>query len=244
MIRQTLATSDHWFPRLVRSGRRAMNDLSLPAPRVLTVPLRAVIVGVRSVYYFTVRVFVCEPFFKSYCTKYGRNLHTGVYLHWVQGRGELVIGDDVTVDGRCSFHFGSRGATRPKLMIGSNTTIGHGSIFTVSKGITIGERCLIAGCVIILDSPGHPSDPAAREAGAPVPEEELRPVVIEDNVWLGYQSVIMPGVTIGRNSIVAFGSVVTSDVPPNTLAMGNPARKFPLPQKEALPPAEAGSGSR
>jgi len=45
--------------------------------------------------------------------------------------------------------------------------------------------------------------------------------------------VIMPGVTIGKNSVVAFGSVVTSDVPPNTLALGNPARKFPLPQKEA-----------
>ena len=228
---------------MVRSGRRAMNELSLPAPRVLTVPFRAAIVGVRSVYYFVVRVFVCEPFFKSYCTKYGRNLHTGVYLHWVQGRGELILGDNVTVDGRCSFHFGSRGAAPPTLTIGSNTSIGHGSIFTVSKAISIGERCLIAGGVIILDSSGHPSDPAAREAGASVPEDEVRPVVIEDNVWLGYQSVIMPGVTIGRNSVVAFGSVVTSDVPPNTLAMGNPARKFPLPQKEALPSAESGSGS-
>jgi maltose O-acetyltransferase len=73
----------------------------------------------------------------------------------------------------------------------------------------------------------------ARQAGAPVADDEVRPVVIEDNVWLGYQSVIMPGVTIGKNSVVAFGSVVTSDVPPNTLALGNPARKFPLPQKEA-----------
>ena len=218
-----------------------MNDFSLPAPRAVAVPLRGVIVAVRSVYYFVVRVFVCEPFFKSYCTAYGRNLHTGVYLHWVQGRGELIIGDNVTVDGKCSFHFGSRGSVRPKLTIGANTSIGHGSIFTVSKGISIGERCLIAGCVIILDSPGHPTDAAARAAGAAVPDDEVRPVVIEDNVWLGYQSVIMPGVTIGKNSVVAFGSVVTSDVPANTLAMGNPARKFPLPQREALPPGDGGS---
>jgi len=210
-----------------------MNDFCVPAPRALAVPLRGIIVAARSAYYFVVRVFVCEPFFKSYCTQYGRNLHTGVYLHWVQGRGELVIGDNVTVDGKCSFHFGSRRSPPPKLTIGSNTSIGHGSIFAVSQGISVGEGCLIAGCVCILDSPGHPIDPAAREAGAPVPDDEVRPVVIEDNVWLGYQSVIMPGVTIGKNSVVAFASVVTSDVPPNTLAMGNPARKFPLPQKEA-----------
>ena len=108
-----------------------------------------------------------------------------------------------------------------------------GSIFAVSKGVSIGQKCLIAGCVCILDSPGHPLDPAAREAGAPVSDDEVKPVVIEDNVWIGYESVIMPGVTIGRNSVVAFGSVVTSDVPPNTMALGNPARKFPLPQKES-----------
>ncbi len=233
MIYKTLATSDHWFPRMLRSLRRGVTNFSLPAPWVLTVPLVAIILAVRSVYYFVARVFVCEPFFKSYCTKYGRNLHTGVFLHWIQGRGELIIGDDVTIDGKCSFHFGARGAARPRLTIGSNTTIGHGSIFAVSKGIFIGQKCLIAGCVCILDSPGHPLDPEAREAGAPVSDDDVKPVVIGDNVWIGYESVIMPGVTIGRNSVVAFGSVVTSDVPPNTLALGNPARKFPLPQKQA-----------
>jgi acetyltransferase-like isoleucine patch superfamily enzyme len=145
----------------------------------------------------------------------------------------LIIGDDVTIDGKCSFHFGARHAARPKLTIGSNTTIGHGTIFAVNKQISIGQGCLIAGCVCILDAPGHPIDPVARQARAPVADDEVRPVVIEDNVWLGYESVIMPGVTIGKNSVVAFGSVVTSDVPPNTLALGNPARKFPLPQKVA-----------
>jgi len=233
MIRKTLATSDHWFPRMVRSVRRGVNNFSLPAPRILAMPLVWVVVAIRSVYYFLARVFVCEPFFKAYCTSYGRNLHTGVFLHWVQGRGELIIGDDVTIDGKCSFHFGARHAARPKLTIGSNTMIGHGTIFAVSKQISIGQGCLIAGCVCILDAPGHPIDPVARQAGAPITDDEVRPVVIEDNVWLGYQSVIMPGVTIGKNSVVAFGSVVTSDVPPNTLALGNPARKFPLPQKEA-----------
>jgi len=232
MIYKTLATSDHWFPRTLRSGRRAVQNFSLPAPRVLSIPLRSLILAVRSLYYFVARVFVCEPFFKSYCAAYGQNVHTGVFLHWIQGRGELMVGDDVTIDGKCNFHFGARRAVRPTLTIGSNTTIGHGCIFAINKQIAIGQRCLIAGCVSIFDSPGHPTDPTARQAGAPVPDEEVRPVVIEDNVWIGYGAVIMPGVTIGQNSVVAVGSVVTSDVPPNTHAIGNPARKFPLLRKE------------
>ena len=80
----------------------------------------------------------------------------------------------------------------------------------------------------MFDSPGHTTDPVERAAGVPVPDEEVRPVVVEDNVWVGYGSVIMPGVTIGKNSVVAVGSVVTSDIPPNTMVLGNPARKFPL----------------
>lgn len=232
MIYKTLATSDHWFPRMLRSLRRGVQNFSLPAPRVLTVPLVGIILGVRSVYYFVARVFVCEPFFKSYCAAYGRNLHTGVFLHWIQGRGELIVGDDVTIDGKCSFHFGARRAVRPKLTIGSNTTIGHGSIFAVNKQISIGRGCLIAGCVSIFDAPGHPMDPVARQAGAAVADDEVRPVVIEDNVWIGYGSVIAPGVTIGRNSVVAIGSVVTTEVPANTMVLGNPARKFPLLLKE------------
>lgn len=232
MIYKTLATSDHWFPRMLRSIRRGVNNFNVPAPRILSMPLVGIIVAVRSVYYFVARVFVCEPFFKAYCTRYGRNVHTGVFLHWIQGRGELIVGDDVTVDGKCSFHFGARRAARPKLTIDSNTTIGAGCIFAVNKQISIGRGCLIAGCVSIFDSPGHPMDPAARQTGEPVPDDQVRPVVIEDNVWIGYGSVVMPGVTIGKNSVVAVGTVVTTDVPPNTLALGNPARKFPLLQKE------------
>jgi acetyltransferase-like isoleucine patch superfamily enzyme len=232
MIRKTLATSDHWFPRMVRSVRQAVNSFSVPAPRILTMPLVGIVIAIRSAYYFLARVFVCEPFFKAYCTSYGKNLHTGVFLHWVQGRGRLIIGDDVTVDGKCNFHFGARRSVPPTLTIGSNTSIGHGCTFAVNKQVTIGRGCLIAGFVSMFDSPGHSTDPAERAAGVPVTDEEVRPVVVEDNVWVGYGSVIMPGVTIGKNSVVAVGSVVTSDIPPNTMALGNPARKFPLAQKD------------
>jgi len=63
-------------------------------------------------------------------------------------------------------------------------------------------------------------------AGAAPTDDEVRPVVIEDNVWIGTSAIIMPGVTIGQGSIVAAGAVVTMDVPPNTMFAGNPARQF------------------
>jgi virginiamycin A acetyltransferase len=52
----------------------------------------------------------------------------------------------------------------------------------------------------------------------------LKEVVIEDDVWLGYNVTVLPGVTIGQGSVIGAGSVVTSDIPPYTVAVGNPAK--------------------
>ena len=65
------------------------------------------------------------------------------------------------------------------------------------------------------DSDWHPGDP---RSGDP------RPIVIEDNVWLGAGSTVMKGVTIGRNSVIGAGSVVTKDIPADVIAAGNPCR--------------------
>ena len=225
MLYQTLALSGHWFPRLLRWCRRAVRNLSVPAPHALTLPPVTAFLLARSVYYFIARVFFCEPFFKAYCTKYGINVHTGVFLHWVQGRGELILGNNVTIDGKCSFLFAARYSERPSLVIGDNTGIGHGCSFTVGDRITIGRSCRIADGVRIFDAPGHPLDPSARLAGSPATNDEVRPVVIEDNVWIGSSAIIMPGVTISYGSVVAAGSVVMATVPSNVLVVGNPARQ-------------------
>ncbi len=69
---------------------------------------------------------------------------------------------------------------------------------------------------------GHPLDPLVRKSG----KEFGKPVTIGDNVWIGGRAVINPGVTIGDNAVIASGSVVTKDVPANTVVGGNPARKL------------------
>jgi acetyltransferase-like isoleucine patch superfamily enzyme len=190
---------------------------------------------VRSIHYFGLRVLVCEPLFKAYCRSYGRGVRTGVYLHWVQGKGDLILGNDVLVDGKSSFTFAARFVPRPTLRIGDGSAIGHNCRFTVGKQITIGRHCHVSSDVWMFDSSGHPADPEARLAGLPPSAEEVQPIVIEDNVWIGSRSIIFPGVTIGHGSLVAAGSVVTGDVPPNTLVAGNPARKVRSLQARAVP---------
>ncbi len=227
MIRRTLALSDHWLPRLLRNCRRALLNFGLPPiPRFLTAPLLALFLTIRSIYKFVIRVFICEPFFKAYCVKYGRGVHTGSHLHWVLGRGQLIVGHDVRIDGKCTFSFAARFSDEPTLIIGDHTGISHACHFTVGKKITIGQHCRIASNVWIFDSPGHSANPVARLAGLPPTDDEVVPVVIEDNVWIGRGAIIMKGVTIGQGSIVVAGSVVMTNVPPNTLVAGNPARQL------------------
>jgi acetyltransferase-like isoleucine patch superfamily enzyme len=222
---RTLALSDHWLPKALRRGRRAVANFSVPAPRFIVAPIHAALFISSNAWYFFYRVLVCEPLFKFHCASYGKNLHTGPFLHWVHGKGRLVIGDNVTIDGKCDFSFAVRYAEHATLAIGDHTGISHGCLFTVAKRIQIGCHCRIANRVHMFDSPGHPTDPDRRRAGLPADPEDVRPITIGDNVWIGTGAVIFPGVTVGDNSVIGVGAVVMNDVPANTVVMGNPARR-------------------
>jgi acetyltransferase-like isoleucine patch superfamily enzyme len=221
-----LAISNHPAARGIRAIYRFLRSFSLPAPRWIFGPILTVFLLLREIYYFCVRVFICEPFFKAYCTKYGRNLHTGVFIHWFQGRGQLIIGDNVLIDGKCSFHFAVRYTEHPTLRIGNNVGIGNDCAFTVGREITIGNDVMISTNVEMFDSPGHPTDPVLRLAGAPALPEDVKPIRIEDNVWIGSGATIYPGVTVGEGSIVAWGAIVMSNVPPYVIVAGSPARQI------------------
>lgn len=223
-LRRYVATSDRLPAVFARKLYSAIRNFSVPAPRILVVPALRIFLLIRDVYYFVWRVFVCEPLFKAYCTKYGRNLHTDVFIHWVEGKGEIIVGDNVTFDGKSGFSFAARYSKLPTLSIGDNTLIGHGCGFTVGSSISIGRDCLFASGIRVLDTPGHPTDPERRLAGLPAPDAAVRPVVIGDNVWIGGYATILPGVTIGSGSVIGTGSVVTKSVPENSLVAGNPAR--------------------
>lgn len=85
--------------------------------------------------------------------------------------------------------------------------------------VYIGEHVMIAPNVTITPT-GHPVDPDLRKPGT----QFSIPVKIGNNVWIGSNAVILPGVTIGYNSVIGAGSVVTHDIPENVIAVGNPCR--------------------
>lgn len=108
---------------------------------------------------------------------------------------------------------------------GRNTRIGTGSFInfgvTILDGgpVTIGERVLIGpNCQIITVT--HPVDDIAARAAA---QEIAQPVTIGDDAWLGAGVIVLPGVSIGAGAVIGAGSIVTRDIPPRTVAMGQPA---------------------
>jgi carbonic anhydrase/acetyltransferase-like protein (isoleucine patch superfamily) len=230
--RRFFAVSNHWFARSARKTRKVLRQFTLPAPRWIVRPILLVLVSIRAVYYWLLQTLICEPWFKAYCESYGKNVHTGPYLHWIQGNGAIVLGDNVLVDGKCSIAFAARFAERPRLTIGHNTRISHGCSFVIGKAITIGSYCMIPSGTQMFDSNGHSVDAKRRLRGEPPSEQEVRPIVIHDNVWIGKNSIIGPGVTVGEGAVISSGSVVLSDVAAYTVVGGNPAGKIGVVRAE------------
>ncbi|MBK8089891.1 MAG: acyltransferase [Chitinophagaceae bacterium] len=151
------------------------------------------------------------------------------------GTSKIVFGDRIVLDSgvktsnvplvmRCKFVCGTTGVFE----IGDNTIL-NGVGMTAYKKIKIGKNCLISSGTFISDTDFHPIDPMLRQKvsmGYPTDFNQVKKaeVIIGDNVWVGWGSIILKGVTIGDNSIIASGSVVTSNIPPNVIVGGNPAK--------------------
>jgi acetyltransferase-like isoleucine patch superfamily enzyme len=114
-------------------------------------------------------------------------------------------------------------------------TLMNGSRVICDRQITVGDHCLVSWNTVLMDTYRAPVSPglrqmllrqmASRPSAEPIePAEQARPIVIGNGVWIGFDSVVLPGVTIGDGAIVGARSVVTSDVPCYAIVAGNPAR--------------------
>ncbi|QKD13837.1 acyltransferase [Mesorhizobium sp. NZP2077] len=133
----------------------------------------------------------------------------------IAGKGGIEIGSRVSFRGfgsRSWFHVSGKG----KLAIGSRSFINSGVMIDAALRVSIGKNCLIGDCVVIQDSNYHEID-----EGSGV---KTKAVLIGDNVWIGRNSIILPGVELGDHSVIGAGSVVTKSVPARSLVAGNPAR--------------------
>lgn len=149
-----------------------------------------------------------------------KGIYAGRCLRVSKQLGRIELGDGVKFGHHIGI--GVKGLTLDNpaiLRIGAHTIIGDRSHINCQSFITIGEHCAISWDVEILDSDMHT---IVTEDGHKLPL--TAPVIIEDRVWIGTRALILKGVTIGHDSIVAAGAVVTSPIPSHSICAGNPAK--------------------
>lgn len=134
--------------------------------------------------------------------------------------GSMGVNVHIDIDFHCEFG--------TNIHVGNNVIINMNCTFVDDNRIDIGNRVLIASDVKMYTAT-HSTDPSVRNYSTnPNPaywcQTYAKPIRIEDEVWIGGGAVILPGVTMGKGSVVGAGAVVTKDIPPYSVAVGNPVR--------------------
>jgi len=170
----------------------------------------------------------CRLFFRFLGVKIGSNsTFYGIPRIYFYSGSKIIFGNNVRIrTSRMSNLIGlnrrSIIATHSKdaeIIIGDNC--GFSAIVIGAKeSIRIGNDVMAGANVLITDFDWHALNPEERKHGEP----ESKPIVIEDNVFIGYSSTILKGVCIGMNSVIGANSVVTKDIPANVIAAGNPCK--------------------
>jgi len=134
----------------------------------------------------------------------------------ISGQGKIILGSDTIFDGKPTLFTHSQ---RAVLRIGNNTFV-NGTRFGCALKIVIGRNCILADARV-MDTDFHSLSKNRLNPGAMVMTQQVN---IDDNVWLGAGSAVLKGVHIAQDSVIAFGAIVTKDVPPGRLFAGNPAK--------------------
>lgn len=167
-------------------------------------------------------------FFKAKGAKIGKNFNVLGSVSIV-GPGKISVGDDFCMTNGCeinpissnlngAFYTDSPDAT---ITIGNNVGMSSTRMW-IHDSLTIGNNVKFGGGVLLIDTDCHPLDYTIRRTSN---EGTISsPIIIEDDVWVGAQSIILKGVTIGARSIIGAGSVVTKNIPADCIAAGNPCK--------------------
>jgi acetyltransferase-like isoleucine patch superfamily enzyme len=134
----------------------------------------------------------------------------------VKNHGRITIGERLLLYGttvRGELVTGPGGI----LEIGNRVFINYGVSISAHSHVKIGNRCQIGNYSLIMDNDYH-------QAGDKTMLGRSKPILLEDDVWLGARVIVLKGVTIGQGAVIGAGSVVTRDIPPRSVAVGQPAR--------------------
>ena len=168
------------------------------------------------------RSVVATPVFLAQCAVYGDNISVD-RIPYINGTPRIELGSNIRVSGLLSIAASSKGT--PTLIIGDGVFIGHGTAFARATRISVGKFASIAGGCYIADTEGHSHyNPQRPIWEVPAGDSDVSPVTIEEGVQISRNVMILKGVTIGARSVIGAGSIVRSDIPPDSIVMGNPAR--------------------
>jgi acetyltransferase-like isoleucine patch superfamily enzyme len=209
----------------LRSFIKAVLTSNFPLPRFLYPVVRLIfdLQGqIAEFFRWAFSYFIREPLFRARCASVGKRFRL-FRLPYVMSHAEIRIGDDVNFFGKVDIMSG-RIFDNPRLIIQNRVDIGHNVGFVVNKEIVIEDDVNVASGVRFMDSDAHPKDTQDRIADLPPKPEEIKPVRICKNAWIGQNVFILKGVTVGEGAIIGVNSVVITDIPPYSVAIGNPAR--------------------
>ena len=168
---------------------------------------------------------------------YGRNMCV-IGKTYLNIMGKMTIGDNFMMTGGAAINPISSNQkaafyVEPNATVNIGNNVGmSGTRMWIAKGLTIGDNVHIGAGVLLIDTDCHQMDFRMRRLGAEKefsPDElassiSSAPITIEEDAWIGAQSIILKGVTIGARSIIGAGSVVTKSIPADCVAVGNPAK--------------------
>jgi acetyltransferase-like isoleucine patch superfamily enzyme len=229
----TLAAGDHAF-----ANGHAYDRVSTPEEARASIAGRTAIVTDADI---EVLAAVWRQFDEAASVGPNVKLGLGARMINLAGRERAVLEGDCVVRGCLRLE------PRAHLRIGAFVYVGDGVIVSAQDRVEIGEATMLAHGVMVFDNDSHPINPHAREIqfrhmvgvrdrSTPI-VVKAAPVIIGRRCWIGMNAMVMKGVTIGDDTIVAAGSVVTADLPSGVIAAGNPARVLRelTPEEIAVP---------
>ncbi|TDP01067.1 acyltransferase [Marinomonas balearica] len=215
-------TSDTSAAKSIRRLWYSCQQLEMPCIPVFTQCLLLLHNFITTFFTSLTRRIYWTPLFKSQI-RGGKHLYLYSGMPQILGKPTIQVGQNCRWSGisTVSARWGSK---TPRFIVGDNVDIGWQSNIAVGQDIILEDNVRMAGKAFLAGYPGHPINPTDRANGLPELDSQIGNIHLKQNVWLGTGVTVLGGVTIGRNSIIGAGSVVTKSLPDNVIAAGNPAK--------------------